>query len=184
MTTKPDLSHIAEPIRKLAVPISALVEDDKNARVHGGRNLDAIAASLGRFGQVKPIVVQVREDGSRVVRAGNGTLEAARSRLGWTHLAVIETRMTDEEAIAYGIADNQTGALASWDLEVLAEHFSLLADIPDLVGATGFLDAEIAPLLHADFGAVEADISATPSGQSIEVVSARWTACAPRLRWR
>jgi len=42
--------------------------------------LEQIKASLRRFGQQKPIVV----DATNVVRAGNGTLAAAKA-LGWTN---------------------------------------------------------------------------------------------------
>jgi len=52
--------------------------DPANVRKHNERNLTAIAASLRRFGQQKPIII----DGDNIVRAGNGTLAAAK-KLGW-----------------------------------------------------------------------------------------------------
>lgn len=42
------------------VQISTLNLDPKNARLHGQRNLDVIGYSLGKFEQVKPIVVSRR----------------------------------------------------------------------------------------------------------------------------
>ena len=58
----------------IVVPISSLTLDPTNARKHSDLNLRAIASSLQRFGQRKPIVVQ-----GNIVLAGNGTLEAAKS---------------------------------------------------------------------------------------------------------
>ena len=57
------------------VPLTSLTPDPLNARKHNRRNIDAIKASLSKFGQRKPIVVT--NDGT--VIAGNGTLEAATS---------------------------------------------------------------------------------------------------------
>jgi len=98
------------------VPLTALTPDPLNARKHSKRNLDAIAASLSKFGQRKPIVVT--HDG--VVIAGNGTLEAA-SSLDWKEISIARApKDWDENTVrAYALADNQTGALAEWDEDVL-----------------------------------------------------------------
>jgi hypothetical protein len=109
-------AHIAEPLRKLAVPISELHPDPSNARRHGQRNLDAIQASLAAFGQRKPLVVQ-RE--GMIVRAGNGTLAAAQA-LGWDHIAAVVIDEDSAQAVQFAIADNRTAELAEWDDETLA----------------------------------------------------------------
>ena len=57
------------------VTIESLKLDPNNARKHSKRNLDAIKASLEKFGQRKPIFVH-----NGVVIAGNGTLEAPNTR--------------------------------------------------------------------------------------------------------
>ena len=54
--------------------VGALVTDPRNAMEHDQRNIDVIKASLKKYGQRKNIVIA--EDGT--VKAGNGTLEAAR----------------------------------------------------------------------------------------------------------
>ena len=109
-------------IKKIA--IEKLSNDPANARKHNDRNIEAIVGSLRRFGQQKPIVVDV----SGVVRAGNGTLEAAR-RLGWKDIDCVETQLKGSDAIAYAIADNRTAELADWDDDVLAAQLNgLLAD--------------------------------------------------------
>src|SRR4051812_9327443 len=86
------------------VEISSLSPDPANVRRHSERNLETIKASLRRFGQQKPIVV----DGSGIVRAGNGTLAAAIA-LGWTHIKIVRSNLAGSEATAYGIADNRAG---------------------------------------------------------------------------
>jgi len=116
-----------------SVAIASLSADPANARKHGQRNLDAIAASLRRFGQQKPIVV----DSQGVVRAGNGQLAAARA-LGWTHIRVVRSDLPATELTAFAIADNRTAELAEWDAEILA---GLLAN-PEL-GDVGFTDEEM-----------------------------------------
>jgi hypothetical protein len=84
-TPAPDLSHIAEQLRPLAVPCSELTADPANARRHPGPNLAALTGSLRAYGQRKPVVVNRR---TGTVEAGNGTLQAALA-LGWSHLAVV-----------------------------------------------------------------------------------------------
>ena len=125
----------------LSVPLSSVQPDPANVRRHGARNLAAIQASLRRFGQQKPIVVDERG----VIRAGNGTYEAAR-QLGWTHIHIIRTPLTGPDAIAYAIADNRTGDLAQWDEEALNRQIAALDG--DLLSAAGFNQAELAKLME------------------------------------
>jgi DNA modification methylase len=110
-------TRIARQLAELAVPIESLTLDPENARTHDARNIDAIAASLDRHGQLKPIVVQAKGR-ARIVRAGNGTVRAAQ-QLGWETIAAVCKKMTDAEAKAYAIADNRTAELAGWDEEAL-----------------------------------------------------------------
>lgn len=119
------------------LPISELHPDPANARRHPRRNLDAITSSLARFGQQKPVVI----DANNVVRAGNGTLAAAKA-LGWTEIRVVRTSLAGADATAYAVADNRTGELAEWDDEALVR---LLSD-PD-IGNVGFDDNEMKKLL-------------------------------------
>lgn len=98
------------------VPIADLVPDPANARTHGDENLDAIEASLRRFGQVEPLLVQA---GTGRIIAGHGRL-AAMKRLGWPEADVVELDVTSLDATALGIALNRTAELAGWDDEVLS----------------------------------------------------------------
>jgi len=60
-------------IRRVA--LDALIPDPANARTHGPENMDAITASLQRFGQAEPLVVHA---GTGRVIGGNGRLAAMR----------------------------------------------------------------------------------------------------------
>lgn len=116
------------------VRIDTLIADANNARSHSERNVDAIAASLRRFGQQKPIVV----DGDGTVIAGNGTIRAALS-LGWETVAVVRTALVGDEARAFAIADNRTAELATWEDETLRAQLAALAEVDEsLLRATGF----------------------------------------------
>jgi ParB-like chromosome segregation protein Spo0J len=125
-----------------SVDIKTLAADPANVRKHDRRNLDAIKGSLQRFGQQKPIVV----DADGVVRAGNGTLAAARE-LGWTHIDVVRTDLTGVDATAYAIADNRTAELAEWDDEILAATLNSLALEEGLLEAAGYDEEELAAML-------------------------------------
>ncbi len=122
------------------VAIDKLSTDPANARSHSQANVDAIAGSLRRFGQQKPIVV----DNSGVVRAGNGTLAAAR-QLGWDDIQVVYTQLEGSEATAFAIADNRTAELADWNDEALAASLHGLDE--DLQQATGFVGKELDEIL-------------------------------------
>jgi len=138
---RPDLSHIEQALRKLAEPIENVTADPANARTHSPRNLEVVTGSLKAFGQQKPIVV----DGDGICRAGNATLEAARS-LGWKTIAVSRTELKGQEAAAYAIADNRSGDPdigSAWDDETLRKQLAEI-EIPDF--DVGFTDLDLKQL--------------------------------------
>lgn len=115
--------------------ISELTLDPNNARTHSQKNLDAIKASLLKFGQRKPIVINAKG----VILAGNGTVEAAKA-LGWDYIEVAATPADWDEATAraYALADNRTAELAEWDENVLAKQLLELLDEDFDIEAIGF----------------------------------------------
>ncbi len=119
------------------LPIPSLSPDPANARKHPDRNLEQIKASLRRFGQQKPIVI----DANNVVRAGNGTLAAAKA-LGWKTIAAVRSDLVKSELTAYAIADNRSAELAEWDAEILS---ATLTD--PAIGDVGFSIDEIDKML-------------------------------------
>jgi ParB-like chromosome segregation protein Spo0J len=134
-------------MKLISLPIDQLFFDPANARKHGSRNLDAIKASLKKFGQQKPIVV----DPNNTVLAGNGTLRAA-YELGWAHIQCVRSSLKAGEAMAYAVADNRTAELAEWDLERLAKTLNAVEAESAAGGgaqlwSTGFDRAELAGLV-------------------------------------
>lgn len=101
--------------------------DPKNARIHNDRNKKAIIESLREFGAARSIVV----DADGIVRAGNGTFEAAKEAGiqkvqvvdadGESLIVVRRNDLRGEAAAAYGIVDNRTAELADWDPNLLNE---------------------------------------------------------------
>lgn len=133
-------SHTIDPaLEGLTVPLAKLTPHPENYR---RGNVAAIAASLVRFGQVRPIVVQASTGN---IVAGNHTFAAAAS-LGWSHIAAAVVELTDEEARAYLVADNRTSDVAENDDEQLAEILAGLAESGKLEG-TGFDDADLDALV-------------------------------------
>jgi hypothetical protein len=121
------------------VGIDSLQPDPANVRRHGERNLAAIVASLKRWGQQKPIVT----DAAGVIRAGNGTWEAAR-RLGWTEIDRVVSDLSGAELAAFAIADNRTAELAEWAGELGEVVGALRLELPDL-DVSGLAFDDVAP---------------------------------------
>ena len=121
--------------------ISDLTADPENARTHDKKNLDAIASSLEKFGQRKPIVVMP----TGVILAGNGTWAAAK-QLGWTEITVSVTPADWDYATAkaYALADNRTAELADWDTDILASQLIELDSVGWEAKDLGF-DADLTP---------------------------------------
>lgn len=143
--TDPNLDHIHESLRHMAVPIADLTYDPKNARKHDRRNLDAIKSSLEKFGFRQPIVVQRQ---GMVIRAGNGRTTVS-EELGWTHVPAIVVDEAEADAIAYAIADNRTAELAEWDWENLTDI--LKNTDTDWSGLNLFEDAELSLLTQSEW---------------------------------
>jgi ParB-like chromosome segregation protein Spo0J len=116
--------QIAPSLVALAVNIRELHLDPKNVRRHPERNIEAIQASLRRFGQQAPVVYVVR-DGRKIVIKGSGLLRAAQA-LGWKRLAAVRSDLAGDAAKAYAIADNRTTDLSEFDEEQLAKQLEEL----------------------------------------------------------
>ncbi len=124
------------------VPLDSLHLDPANARAHGTRNMEAIRASLVRFGQAEPLIVQKQT--GRVI-GGTGRL-IAMEELGWTECDVVELDLDDLQAASLAIALNRTGELAEWDEPVLARLLTELRE-QDALEGVGFANDEIDELL-------------------------------------
>ena len=133
------------------IDIANVQTDPDNAREHGEANMAAIQKSLNRFGPGRSIVL----DGTDTVRAGNGTVEAARAA-GIKKLVVVEPEpdtlvavrrpeWSEQEAAGYAIADNRAAELAKWDVPQLQ---SVIDSIPDIdLGDIGFAQDQLDELI-------------------------------------
>lgn len=134
-------SHIIDSLKPLEISIETLNFDPKNTRKHDDRNLQSIKASLTKFGQRLPLVVQ--KDGM-IVRAGNGRLEAMRA-MGWEKCAAVIVDEDDVDAVAFAIADNRSAELAEWDFTELGDALNMLVELdPGLdLDALGWSESEV-----------------------------------------
>lgn len=113
----------------------------KNARTHSKKQLRQIADSIERFGFTNPILI----DGTNMILAGHGRVEAARL-LGLSEVPCVRLEhMSAQEKRAYVLADNKLALNAGWDEEILAEELKelLACDLDFDIGLTGFSIAEI-----------------------------------------
>jgi DNA modification methylase len=132
------------------VPIDSIHQDPANARSHGPENMAAIEASLRRFGQAEPLVVQA---GTGRVIGGNGRL-AAMKKLGWTDCDIVELDIDDLQATALGIALNRSSELAFWNEPALAKILEELR-AEDALDGVGYSPADIDALLEELKGDVD-----------------------------
>jgi hypothetical protein len=125
-------------------PIDFFKPYKSNARTHGAAQIQAIAASIRRFGFTLPILAT--ENGEMI--AGHGRFLAAQS-IGLKILPVrIISDLSDLDRRAYIIADNRLAELAGWDVDLLSSELAELNDSGfDDLTLTGFDDQELAELL-------------------------------------
>lgn len=129
---------IIESIQHIATPVDGIKNWEKNPRVG---SIEAVAKSLEKFGQRKPIVVNKR---TGEVIAGNHTIMAAKS-LGWKEIAAVWVDDDEATAQAYAIADNRTHDLGAYDEQALAALVEELANT-DLILAAGYGQDDIEDL--------------------------------------
>lgn len=139
----------------------------KNAR---RGNVEMIKASLERFGQVRPILVNA----DNVILAGNHTYQAAKE-LKWKFINIVKVDMSEADQRAYLLADNKTADAATWDDAGLIEALEYLSQNSTLEG-TGFtqddlddLTASIEAVSHTEIEPFEGDYAEPP-----EATAARW----------
>jgi len=132
------------------VPIDQIRPNPRNARTHSRKQIERIANSIRSLGYAAPILI----DEHRMLLAGHGRLEAAKS-LGMSFIpAIVVSGLSDAKKRALMLADNRIAQSAGWDREKLAAEISalpelLIEDGLDL-SVTGFEPTEI-DALHTDF---------------------------------
>lgn len=122
-------------MKVIEMPIDQVKPYENNPRV----NDDAVqetANSIKEFGWQQPIVV----DKDNVIIVGHTRLKAAKKLKLKKVPVVIADTLSEQQVKAYRLADNKTGELADWDMELLDIE---LDDIVDLdMSDFGFDDIE------------------------------------------
>lgn len=123
-------------------PLGEIKPYEKNPRVND-QAVDAVARSIREFGFRQPIVV----DADGVIVVGHTRWKAA-AKLGLERVPVhVALELTPEQAKTYRIADNKTGDLATWDLELLPGELAELQQLDVDLSVLGFGADELAQLL-------------------------------------
>ena len=139
---QPDLAVVG-------IPVASLVPYAANARTHSDAQVAQIAASIAEFGFVNPVLV----DSAGVLVAGHGRVLAAK-RLGLASVPAIRlAHLTEVQARALRLADNQIALNSGWDEALLAAELARIRDegVVDL-DVLGFSGLELDQLLAAADG--------------------------------
>lgn len=120
----------------MSVRLSEIAPDPANERTHSRQNLDAIRASLTKYGQREPLVVNRR---TGLIEAGHGRY-VVMQELGWEYAAAVLVDEDVKSASGYRVAANRSAELAEWDD---ARLLKTLAELGDAAIDSGFTDAEI-----------------------------------------
>ena len=133
-------------------PIGRVLPYAANARTHSDDQVAQIAGSIIEFGFNVPALI----DDRGVLIAGHGRLLAAR-KLGLAEVPVIRlAHLTDAQARAYRLADNQIALNAGWDDSLLAAELARLQEDGFGLDVLGFDDETLDRLLDGLDGDGEA----------------------------
>lgn len=158
--TETTINNIAPALAELAGPIAELNLHPQNYRQG---DVEVIRASLRRFGQVKPIVVQAS---TMNVVAGNHTMKSAVEE-GWDRIARVIVDMPDEEAEAFLVADNRASDKATNDNAVLSAILERLMLAGRLEG-TGYSPDDVDDMLAAMDALPETEPEPTEAAPSVD----------------
>jgi DNA modification methylase len=125
------------------VPVAALVPYAENARTHSDAQVAQIADSIAEFGFVNPVLV----DAAGVLVAGHGRVMAAK-RLGMAAVPAIRLlHLTEAQARALRLADNQIALNSGWDEALLAAELARVREDGFDLAQLGFDQAALDALL-------------------------------------
>ncbi|HQL73925.1 MAG TPA: ParB N-terminal domain-containing protein [Phycisphaerae bacterium] len=144
---------------------------ETNPRIND-QAVEAVAASLRQFGFRQPIVV----DEGMVIICGHTRWKAAR-RLGLAKVPVhVAKDLTAEQVRAYRIADNKTGELAEWNMDLLPIQIADLQAADWDMSQFGFSAEELSKLLDGDVqeGLTDPDEVPAPPDEAITKPGDLW----------
>lgn len=130
-------------LRVETMPVAALAPYAANARLHPTEQVAQLAASIAEFGFNVPVLV----DDAGVLIAGHGRVLAAKA-LGLQEVPAIRLgHLTEAQARAYRLADNQLALNSAWDESLLAAELRALRTEEFDLGLIGFDGAMLDRLL-------------------------------------
>lgn len=135
----------------MAAKMKGLLElraNPRNARKHPRAQLDAIKASLLRFGWTIPLL----EDETGMILAGHGRWEAASELAQEGHErfelcpVITAAGWSDADKRAYALADNQLALTSEWDSVILGQELEAIRLDGSDLGLLGFDASSLAEL--------------------------------------
>ena len=140
-------------------PPGDLKANSRNARTHGSKQIELLAAGITQFGFLVPVLIDEQD----VILAGHGRVEAAKTLKMETVPTIRVSHLTPERKRAFVLADNRLAQLAGWDDQLLGieleELFALDLDFD--IEITGFDTVDVDRL----------DVVASAPGAQHEVVA-------------
>jgi hypothetical protein len=98
--------------RLIRLRVDQIIPNPENARLHDDEQIRMLQKSMEKFGLVSLPVVQT---GTHKLIAGHGRIEGYKAAgQGLLEIPVLEVDLDDQEAIAYGIADNRLSDRSDW----------------------------------------------------------------------
>jgi DNA modification methylase len=160
------------------VPTDSLKPYVTNPRLNDSA-VDAVVKSIREFGFRQPIVV----DAQNVIVVGHTRWKAAQA-LGLTEVPVhVADTLTPAQAKAYRLADNQTAAIAEWNLELLPAELAELKSVDFDMDLLGWTPEELTELMAPpeNLGLVDPDSVPEPPDEAITKPGDLWILGEHRL---
>lgn len=154
-----------------SVKIDEIKPDPKNARKHPEKNMESIRGSLAIYGQVEPLVVNMK---TKVIIGGNGRYEAMKA-LNFEKVDIVEVDLDETQSKALALALNRTGELAEWNLDNLGDILKSLQEEDFDLDSIGFDEDDLRKLISEDIPPGNTDDDAVP--ENVE------TRCKPGDLW-
>jgi len=138
-------------LRVETIPLAQLLPYAANARTHSDEQVAQIAASIVEFGFVNPVLV----DEAGTLIAGHGRVLAARKLGLETAPAIRLGHLTEPQARAFRLADNQIALNAGWDAAMLRAELLDLKAVGFDMNLVGFSQSDLAAMMAGDGGVMD-----------------------------
>jgi ParB family chromosome partitioning protein len=140
------MSKPSTPLKIDLLPLSELIANSQNPKLHPSEQVEQITASIEKFGFNDPIAIAENNE----IIEGHGRLLAAQ-KLGLKSLPVIRlNHLTPAERKAYALAHNKLTLNSGWDVPLLRLEIEAIQDLDASLSLdlTGFRDIEIETLFN------------------------------------